>query len=224
MSINVAETPLAQPLQYTDASRRVGVSARPEPLGKDFARGLNEPAVKVELSDTAKEVQNAQSRRAAALEEANAENLSRADQDRPRDAQTNAPGAQEQRRTAETRAEAIGNNAKAKPPSVDLQPEDSILASTDSGLRNKIEAQDTDTPRFEPLQKPLNEKVQRGDDGLSGEKSKSTAASAADKRPVEQREITPLATQRLEQAPKVLSSGILSADAENAYKNAAALA
>ena len=51
MPINPAETPIAQPLLYSEAMKRINTGARPEPLGKDYARGVKEPAIRVEISE-----------------------------------------------------------------------------------------------------------------------------------------------------------------------------
>ena len=55
MVMNAAETPLAAPLKYAEAAERVRPPEKPQPLGIDYARGLNEHAVTLELTARARE-------------------------------------------------------------------------------------------------------------------------------------------------------------------------
>lgn len=223
MTINPAETPLAQPLLYADAARRVRPGARPAPLGVDFARGINAPAIRVELSETARQMQQAQTERLAALQQPNADNISRAARETPRGG-AEAPGAQELRQIMEDRAEKTARNARARAPAVNFEPEPSILATPGGGLRDKLAVQERRGAPNAPLQEPLGRKIQRGDDPLPGETHLKGELAPVDPRPPEQKEPSRAAAAiRLERAPTVLASGKLSAHAQDAYEATARL-
>ena len=83
MPINPAETPIAQPLLYSEAMKRINTGARPEPLGKDYARGVKEPAIRVEISEKAQLAQAAITDRLSALNDTVADNQSRPELDQP---------------------------------------------------------------------------------------------------------------------------------------------
>ena len=83
MPINPAQASLAQPLSYADASQRVQTGKRPEPLGRDFARGLEQPAIRVEISDRAREALEAQKNRLEALSRSNTESKARGTREEP---------------------------------------------------------------------------------------------------------------------------------------------
>ncbi len=191
MTINASETPLAAPLGYADAASRLSTSGRPQPLGAEYARGVSEPSVRVEISDLAKEALRASAERTASLEAAATASKTRNAREIPLstlDQTQIATGAQDQMAKAERNADRVDRNSSADAPPIDMAPKSSILPEAGPSLRRKLELQDTDAGLETPLQPSV-----------------AKAAPSA---------------KSLEPAPAILSSGVTATYAMDAFQRA----
>lgn len=157
MTINVSETPIAAPIKYAEAQAQMR-STRPAPLGAEFAQGINEPEVRVEISDLARQMQQASALRSEALKgggdlaatrnfrEIAVTSLAEG---------SNSKGVQERQAEAEVNAARVERNDTAEPPKLDLSPRNSILEDAGPSLRRKLELQETSQGLREPLQQPV---------------------------------------------------------------------